>query len=68
MSKLKVILSTLAIVTICISVNAQVVINEGSNKNYTTIADEDGDYPDWIEIYNAGIDSVDLFNYSLTDN
>lgn len=32
----------------------QLVINEGSNKNYSTISDEDGDFEDWIEIYNSG--------------
>lgn len=46
---------------------AQVYINEGSNKNYTTIADEYGDYPDWIEIYNPTADTLQLLNYSLTD-
>jgi len=48
--------------------NAQVVINEGSNKNYSTLNDEDGDFPDWIELYNSGAISVDLFGYSLTDD
>jgi hypothetical protein len=48
-------------------INAQVVINEGTNRNYLTIADEDGEYNDWIELYNAGNDTVNLFNYSLTD-
>ena len=47
---------------------SQIVINEGSNKNYQTIADEDGEYEDWIELYNAGTSAVDLFGYSLTDN
>ena len=47
---------------------AQVVINEGSNRNYSTIADEDNEYPDWIELYNAGTDTVDLFDYALTNN
>ncbi len=68
MMKLKLILSTLVITGFCLSVNAQIVINEGSNKNYSTIADEDGDFPDWIELYNAGPDSVSLYNYSVTDN
>ena len=49
-------------------VNAQLVINEGSNKNYSSIADEDGEFDDWIEIYNAGNTAIDLFNYSLSDN
>ncbi|MFN5324415.1 MAG: CotH kinase family protein [Bacteroidota bacterium] len=48
--------------------SAQVVINEGSNKNYSTIADENGDHPDWIEIFNSGTDTVSLLNYSLTDD
>lgn len=48
--------------------NAQIVINEGSNKNYNAISDEDGDFPDWLEIYNAGADTVSLYNYALTDN
>ena len=48
--------------------NAQVVINEASNRNFSTLADEDGEYPDWVEIYNAGIDSIDLFNYALSDD
>ncbi|MFM7078996.1 MAG: lamin tail domain-containing protein, partial [Bacteroidota bacterium] len=48
--------------------SAQVVINEGSNKNYSTIADENGDFPDWIEIFNSGTDTVSLLNYSLTDD
>ncbi len=47
---------------------AQVVINEGSNRNYTTIHDEDGQYPDWIELYNSGSDTVQLYGYSLTDD
>lgn len=54
--------------SIVITTNAQLIINEGSNKNYSSIADEDGDHPDWIEIYNANSFSVDLFNYKLTDD
>jgi len=46
----------------------QLVINEGSNKNYSTISDEDGEFEDWIEIYNSGSTAIDLFNYSLSDN
>jgi hypothetical protein len=47
---------------------AQVVINEGSNRNYNTIRDENGDYPDWIELHNITADTLYLLNYSLTDN
>ena len=31
-------------------------INEIQSANSKTIADEDGDYPDWIELYNSGSD------------
>jgi hypothetical protein len=47
---------------------AQIVINEGCNKNYKTVTDEEGDTPDWIELYNAGSAPVNLSNFSLSDN
>ena len=47
---------------------AQVVINEGCNRNYISSTDEDGDKPDWIELYNAGNSPVDLTGYYLSDN
>jgi len=49
-------------------ISAQVIINEGCNKNFQTIVDEDGDSPDWIELYNAGPLTVNLNSFSLTDN
>jgi hypothetical protein len=48
--------------------NSQILINEGSNKNYSTIADEDLEYGDWIELYNAGSSPVNLENYALSDD
>lgn len=51
-----------------LNVQAQVVINEGSNKNYLTLADEDGEYPDWIELFNPGSTSLDLLGYGISDN
>lgn len=47
---------------------AQVFINEGSNRNYSTLPDEDGEFPDWVELYNSGSNSVNLLNYSISDN
>ncbi|MBM3186067.1 MAG: T9SS type A sorting domain-containing protein [Bacteroidetes bacterium] len=47
---------------------AQLKINEGCNKNYQSIQDEDGNAPDWIELYNSGTDTVNLESYSLTDD
>ncbi len=55
------------LLTVYIPVKAQLFINEGSNKNYSTITDEDGEYEDWIELYNAAAVPIDLYNYSLTD-
>ena len=52
----------------CGKLSAQVVINEGSNRNFSTIADEENEYNDWIELYNSGVDTVNLVNYSLTDD
>ncbi len=59
------------LIMLCCMLNlayGQIRINEGSNRNYTSIADENGDYPDWVELYNGGIDTVKLLNYSLTDD
>jgi hypothetical protein len=47
---------------------AQLFINEGSNRNYSSLVDEDGDYPDWVELYNAGPDTVFLLDYALSDD
>lgn len=46
----------------------QIVINEGSNKNYSDISDEDGDFEDWIELYNTSGSAIDVFNYTLSDD
>ncbi len=51
-----------------ITANAQIVINEASNRNYSTIADEDGEFKDWIELFNSGDEEVSLLNYSLSDD
>lgn len=47
---------------------AKAVINEVQSANSSTISDEDGDHPDWIEIHNAGGQSLDLLNYGLSDD
>jgi hypothetical protein len=45
-----------------------VVINEIMSSNSATIADEDGDYEDWIELYNYGTDPVELEGYGISDD
>ncbi|MFC1502601.1 CotH kinase family protein [bacterium] len=44
-----------------------IVINEILASNQAGITDEDGDTSDWIELFNAGLDSIDLSGYMLTD-
>ena len=44
------------------------LINEFSASNSSIIDDDNGESSDWIEIYNAGTDAIDLAGYSLTDD
>ncbi len=47
---------------------AEVVINEVMASNSSTIQDRDGDYPDWIELYNSGDSEIDLSGFGLSDD
>jgi len=68
------ILNTIAVLAVlCLFalnsvVAQQLLINEVMSSNATTITDADGDYPDWIELYNAGPDSFSLLGYGLSDD
>jgi len=44
-----------------------VVINEFMAANDNTLTDEDGEYSDWIELYNTSDFDVDLGGWFLTD-
>lgn len=46
----------------------QVSINEFMSDNKSGLQDYEGDYSDWIELYNAGNTEVNLLNYSLSDD
>src|SRR5438093_4650472 len=48
--------------------NADVLITEFMAINDTTLTDQDGQYSDWIEIYNSGADTVNLDGWYLTDD
>ncbi|MCF8299286.1 MAG: lamin tail domain-containing protein [Saprospiraceae bacterium] len=50
------------------NVNAQLYINEFMASNITAYAGPQGDYPDWIEIYNAGDQDVMLGGYYFSDD
>jgi hypothetical protein len=45
-----------------------IVISEIMASNNETVVDEDGDYPDWIELYNSGSESVNLEGWGLSDD
>lgn len=44
------------------------VINEVCASSITTLKDEDGEYPDWIELHNTSDKAIDLSNYALSDD
>lgn len=49
--------------------NAQtLVLNEVMTSNASVIADDDGEYNDWIEIYYTGAAAFNLQGYSLSDD
>lgn len=48
--------------------SGDVIISEFMASNGNTILDEDGDSSDWLEIYNTGIESVDLTGWYLSNN
>jgi hypothetical protein len=62
----------LLVVCLCLgalsTARGQVLISEFMASNGQTLADEDGDYSDWIELYNPGDASVNLDGWFLTDD
>ncbi|MDZ4823541.1 MAG: CotH kinase family protein [Flavobacteriales bacterium] len=55
------------IITSAMIGSAQIVINEYTCSNLNVFTDDYGEYEDWIELYNAGAETVDLGGYYLTD-
>ena len=49
-------------------VTAQLIINEISSNNKSTLQDNEGDYPDWIELFNESTDTVNLNGYTISDD
>ncbi len=47
---------------------SQVVINEASNANGTTLIQPDGSSPDWLELYNTTSSPINLSGYGLSDD
>lgn len=49
-------------------VPGDIVINEFMASNDVTVADQDGEYDDWIELYNNSNSAVDISGYGLSDD
>lgn len=61
------LLAVAVLVSFCFRSNAQLVINEYSCSNMTTITDNFGSYEDWIEIYNTSASAVSLTGWYLSN-
>ena len=60
-------LFTIIFLIFSITINSQSIrINEVVASN-STIFDEDGDTPDWIELYNYGSEAISLNNWNISD-
>ena len=62
--KILIIIFCLFSVSLC---RSQVIINEYSCSNVSTITDNYGNYEDWIELYNTSGTAVNLTGYYLSD-
>ena len=51
-----------------LTVQAKITINEVCSKNATTMEDENGNDPDWIELHNSSSAPIDLSNYYLSSD
>lgn len=45
-----------------------IIINEIMSANESVLADHDGDFSDWIELYNTSNGIVNVAGYSLSDD
>ena len=55
-------------IVLSISSSQNVQLNELVSSNQNTYFDEDGDTPDWIELYNSTSGSISLNNWGLSDD
>ena len=62
--------ATLTLFALCLyaSLPGQLYLNEFVASNDTGLTDENGEFEDWVEIYNAGTAAVSLDGYYLTDD
>ena len=63
------IIVTCALITVCHTAHAQLVINELMQSNIDCIMDDLNEFPDsWVELYNNGTTTVNLGDYKLGKN
>ena len=60
-------LTILFLISVTITSIGQIAINEFMSDNTNSIADQDGEFSDWIELYNYSNAPINLLNYSLSD-
>lgn len=58
----------MAVMILPVTGHSTLFINEFMADNDTTIADPQGDYDDWIEVYNSGDATISLAGMHLTDD
>jgi hypothetical protein len=51
-----------------LAVVSGLVINEVMAANFSEVADQDGEFDDWVELYNGGNTSINLEGFYLSDN
>lgn len=51
-----------------VDTNKSIVINEILPKNSQNGTDQDGEYDDWIELYNLSAEQLDISGFYLTDS
>lgn len=54
--------------TLSLSSRAAVLITEFLSQNHGGLVDENGDRPDWVELFNSGIEPVNMTGWYLTDD
>ena len=61
-----------ALVFICMTVVSSlgqgVKLNEWMIKNSTILTDQDGEFSDWVELYNSNSETINLAGFGITDD
>ncbi|MBI4932171.1 MAG: CotH kinase family protein [Bacteroidetes bacterium] len=65
---MKKIICVIFFINLCNLCFSQIVINEVCSKNNSIIKDEDGDFSDWLELFNSGATAINLNGYYLSDD